>query len=383
MSKGIYLDYAAATPLDTRVYQAMRPFFEVNFANPSSLHKRGVEARRAIEQARTQVAALLGARGQEIVFTSGTTESINLALLGAVHRHAGAKHIVATEAEHVATLKTLEDEGCEITLVPVDAKGRVASADVLAALKPNTALVSIMLGNNEIGTLAPIAEIGRGLMKLGGGQNSGSRPLFHTDAAQVAGILPLDVQGLHVDLLSLGGAKLYGPKGSGALFVKSGVKLKPIFGGGNQEFGLRPGTENVPAIVGLGKACELAKAELVDRTEHLKTLRAAFFKLLQEQLPAARLNGDQNNCLPHIVNFTLPGVDGEELVIRLDAAGVACSTASACKSSEHPSHVLRAIGLSEADIRGTLRISFGQMTTLRQLKKATQIMAKIVDQMRH
>ncbi len=372
----IYLDYAAATPVDPRVFEAMRPFFESNFANPSSLHRGGVEARKAIDHAREQVAKLIGARSQEIIFTSGATESINLAILGAA-RASGATngHIVALATEHVATLKTLEHEGFELTLVSVDKNGQVEPATVLAAIKESTILVSIMLANNEIGTIAPLAEIGRGLLKLS------KRPLFHSDVAQAIGVIPIDVTSLHLDLLSFSGAKIYGPKGSGALYVRSGVKLEPLLSGGNQEHGLKPGTENVPAIVGLGQACEIAKLELKDRAVHLHQVRKAFVQALHESLPTAKLNGDQKSTVPQIVNVTIPGLDGEELVIRLDAAGIACSTASACKSSEHPSHVLRAIGLSEVEIRSTLRFSFGQPTSEREAKLAVQALARFVDQM--
>jgi cysteine desulfurase len=370
----IYLDYAAATPLDPRVLKAMLPFLKDEFANPSSIHAGGVRARKALDTARSSVAKLVGARSNEIVFTSGATESINLAILGAARSQANlGKHIVSVTTEHKATLRALELEGFEVTLVPVDARGQVAAQAVLSAVRPDTILVSVMLANNEIGTIAPIADIGRGLLK--------TEVLFHTDAAQANGVVQLDVEKLHVDLMTLSAAKMYGPKGVGALYVRTGTKLRQIMAGGNHEFGLRPGTEDVAGIVGFGVAADIALLELEANARHLHEVREAFVTTLLKQRKDAQINGDVESAIPHIVNVTFPGIDGEELVIRLDAAGVACSTAAACKSSDFPSHVLRAIGLTEDDVRGTVRFSFGRPTRVVDAKKAAKIVAKTVDQL--
>ncbi len=370
----IYLDYAAATPLDPRVLKAMLPFLKAEFANPSSIHAGGVRARRALDTARSSVAKLVGARSNEIVFTSGATESINLAILGAARSQANlGKHIVSVTTEHKATLRALELEGFEVTLVPVDGRGQVDAQAVLAAVRRDTVLVSVMLANNEIGTIAPIADIGRGLLK--------TEVLFHTDAAQANGVVQLDVEKLHVDLMTLSAAKMYGPKGVGALYVRTGTKLRQIMAGGNHEFGLRPGTEDVAGIVGFGVAADIALLELDANARHLQEVREAFVTTLLKQRKDAQINGDVESTVPHIVNVTFPGIDGEELVIRLDAAGVACSTAAACKSSDFPSHVLRAIGLTEDDVRGTVRFSFGRPTRVVDAKKAAKIVAKTVDQL--
>lgn len=370
----VYLDYAAATPLDPRVLKAMLPFLKAEFANPSSIHAGGVVAHRALERARAEVAKLIGARPAEIIFTSGATESINLAVLGSTRAYAAqGKHIVSVTTEHKAALKALEHDGFEVTLVPVDAYGQVSSAAVLAAVRPDTILVSVMLANNEIGTIAPVADIGRGLLK--------HTAVFHCDAAQAAGVMPIDVEKLHVDLMTLSAAKMYGPKGVGALYVRAGTKMRQIMAGGNHEFGLRPGTENVAGIVGFGAAADIALRELTDNERHLKEVHTAFLKALQKQRKDIRVNGDAQATIAHIANITFPGIDGEELVIRLDAAGIACSTAAACKSSDFPSHVLRALGLSDADIRSTVRFSFGRPTTVSQAKRAAKIVAQTVDQL--
>jgi len=385
-TKHIYLDYAAATPLDPRVLKVMLPFFKTEFANPSSIHAGGVRVRQAIDHARSSVARLVGARSSEIVFTSGATESINLAILGAARAQAGVgKHIVSIATEHKAALRALEQEGFEVSLVPVDAHGQVDAEAVLAAVRPDTVLVSVMLANNEIGTVAPIAAIGRGLSRLSQKVPTSdvrrTTPLFHTDAAQAVGNVPVDVEKLHVDLLSFSAAKLYGPKGAGALYIRTGTKLRQIMAGGNHEFGLRPGTENVAAIVGFGIAAEIAATELPDNLRHLWGVREAFIATLLKHYPEAHVNGDAQYTVPHIVNVTFSGWDGEEIVIRLDAAGIACSTAAACKSSDFPSHVLRAIGLSDADVKSTVRFSFGRSTTLAQTRRAARIVAETVDQL--
>jgi cysteine desulfurase len=384
--KNIYLDYAAATPLDPRVLKAMLPFLKGEFANPSSIHAAGVRSRQAIDQARSSVAKFIGARPGEIVFTSGATESINLAILGAARAHTSAgRHIVSVTTEHKAALRALELEGFEVTLVPVDARGQIDAQAVLDAVRPDTILVSVMLANNEIGTIAPVADIGRGLLKRA--------VLFHTDAAQANGVIPIDVEKLHVDLMTLSAAKMYGPKGVGAVYVRAGTKLRQIMAGGNHEFGLRPGTENVAGIVGFGVAADIALAKLDENARHLAGVREAFVTTLLKHCKNARVNGDAESTVPHIVNVTFlrppsseggirgVGIDGEEVVIHLDAAGIACSTAAACKSSDFPSHVLRAIGLRDAEVKSTVRFSFGRPTTIAQARKAARVVAKTVAQL--
>lgn len=375
----IYLDYAAATPLDERVFAAMEPFLRREFGNPSSLHTLGVHARQAVENARKTVARALSAEPDEIVFTSGTTESINVALLGVLRAHGMyGKHVITAATEHDAGLKALAALGCEVTYVSVDVDGQVRPEDVVAAIRPDTILVSLMHANNEIGTVLPIAAIGREILKNREARGS-IYPLFHTDAAQTVGVLPCDVRQLHVDLLSFGGAKLYGPKGIGALYIRRGVEVAPLFFGGNQERGHRAGTENVPGIVGLAKAVELAEELREAEAVRLTGLRDGLIDKIQTRIQNVRLNGHRTDRLPGNIDFSFPGVDGEELVLRLDAAGIAASTAAACKAGgTGTSSILEALGRTPEEVKGSLRFTLGRGTTSEELEAVLGKLVEIV-----
>lgn len=372
-----YLDAAAATPLDLKVLRAMQPYFVESFFNPSSIHRGGVMVRKAVDAARRQVADLIAARPEEIVFTSGATESVNLALLGsarALRNH--GNHVVTVATEHAATIETLKREGFTVTFVPVGKDGSVNPTQLLAAIRPDTILVTLMLVNNELGVIAPMAEIGKAIARLRK-DNRALYPLLHTDASQAAGLLAVDVEKLHVDLLSFTASKMYGPKGIGALYVKKGTRLQPLLSGGNQESGLRAGTENVPGIIGFGAAAALAKRNRTRYEHHLARLKTVFLKKLHHAGIVYRVNGEGASTAPSIVSITFSEIDGEELLLRLDAKGIAASAASACRTSDHPSHVLRAIGLSEAEVRSTLRFSFLHTMSVREARRAAKIVAKL------
>lgn len=377
-----YLDSAAATPIDPLVVRAMMPYFSDTFFNPSSLHRGGILARQAIDKARQQVAELIAARPEEIIFTSGATESVNLALLGAAQSLKDhGNHVVTVATEHAATLETLKRQGFSVTFVPVGHDGLVNVNQVLAAVREDTVLVSLMLVNNELGVIAPIADIGKALARRRK-DNRSLYPLLHTDAAQAAGILPLDVDKLHVDLLSFTASKMYGPKGVGALYVKKGTRLQPLVFGGNQENGLRAGTENVPGIVGFGAAADLARRHRSRHEYHLAKLKKIFLFELEKSNTEHRINGQGAEVISSIVNITFPGIDGEELLLRLDAKGLAASAASACRTSDHPSHVLRAIGLSNSEVKSTLRFSFLSNAKPRHIRQAARLIAQTVISLR-
>lgn len=357
----VYLDYAATTPVDARVLEAMLPYFTTHFGNPSSLYSYGRTARQAVAQARQQVASLLGAEPGEIFFTSGGSESDNWVLKGmafAQLRASGKKHIITTTIEHHAVLnacKWLEAQGFTVTYLPVDDVGRVTAEQVAAALRDDTALVSIMYANNEVGTIEPIAEIGALLHEQG--------VFFHTDAVQAAGHVPIDVQQLQVDALSLSGHKLYGPKGTGALYLRRGWQLDSLVHGGAQEREQRAGTENVPGLVGLGQAAMLAQHEMSAEQARLTALRTQLIEGLQA-LPGVSINGSLTQRLPGNVNFRIKGIDHEVLLIRLDLAGFAVSAGSACSAgSLEPSHVLLAMGQSAAEAQEAVRVTLGRYTT--------------------
>lgn len=374
----IYLDNAATTSVSPEVLEAMMPFFTEVYGNASSIHGFGREGKRAIENARRQVMkALNAAAPQEIYFTAGGTESDNWALKAvALMRCAG--HIITTAIEHHAVLHTcqwLEKRGFEVTYLPVDEYGRVTAAQVEKALREDTILVSVMAANNEVGTVQPIGEIGRICRERG--------VLFHTDAVQAVGALPIDVQAMHIDLLSLSGHKLHGPKGAGALYVRRGVKLEPFIHGGAQERGFRAGTENVPAIVGLGKAVEIARENLAENAERMTALRQRLIDGLMERVPGTRLNGHPTQRLPGNVNLSFDKVEGEALLLRLDLMGVAGSSGSACTSGTlDPSHVLLALGLTPAQANGALRLSIGTETTQEEIDAVLEILPPIVEDLR-
>jgi cysteine desulfurase len=375
----IYLDYNATTPVDPAVLDAMLPFFAENFGNASSIHSPGQRARGAVDGARASVAGLLGAKSSEIVFTSGGTESDNLALFGVVAASQDSrKHIITTAIEHHAVLnaaQALENLGAEVTYIPVGREGTVDPDDIRRALKPETVLISVMHANNELGTIQPIEEIGR--------IAATADVLFHCDAVQAAGKLPLDVNRLGVDLLSISAHKIYGPKGVGALYVRSGTPLEPQFYGGHHERDRRPGTENVPGIVGLGKAAELARKNLQADCARITTLRNRLEDALLAACGDARVNGNRAQRVSNTSNISFHAAGGEALVIALDLQGIACSTGAACSSGAvGPSHVLLAIGLSPDEARSSLRLSLGRMTTAEEIDQAIAAIPQSVERLR-
>jgi cysteine desulfurase len=368
----IYADYNATTPLDPEVRAAMNEALDVTFGNPSSIHSVGQAARRLVDRARAQVAGLIGAAPDEIVFTSGGTEADNLAVLG-VAEAATARGIVISAVEHKAVLdpcKYLQSKGHTVTFLPVDRDGRVDLAALEAAVKTDVALVSLMLANNDTGTIQPVAEAVQTAKAAGA--------LVHTDAVQAAGKLPIDVSKLGVSLLSFSSHKIHGPKGAGALFVRRGVRLAPLVYGGRQERTLRPGTENVPAIVGFGKACELARARLDADARRVAELRDHFEKQILARISGTRVNGG-NQRLPNTTNIAFPRLDGEAITINLDMLGMAVSTGAACSSSDKtPSHVLVAMGQTAAEARSSVRFSFGRDTTDEEVDRATNLVVQAV-----
>jgi len=375
MEPSIYLDNNSTTPVDPVVLEAMLPYFTARFGNPSNTtHDAGLEAARAVEQARAQVARLIGCQAKEVIFTSGATESNNLAVLGAVRANCRrGDHVVTTSIEHKAVLqpcKQLEREGVTVTYVAVDTKGRVDPEQVSDAITERTLLVSVMAANNEVGTVQPVTEIGRICKKRG--------VLFHSDAVQVLGKIPLDVEKLGVDLLSVSGHKMYGPKGVGALYVRArnpSVRLDPIVYGGGQEGGLRSGTVAVPNVVGLGAACELAARHLPTDPPRLRVLRQRLLSRLVSALPGAIVHGPQSDTLPGLLNIGFPGIDGDALIHCLK--GVAVSQGSSCSAgSFEPSHVLRALGVSDELARASLRFGVGRFTTEVEIDQAVDIVTK-------
>jgi len=374
----IYLDYNATTPVDREVLDAMLPYFSGSFGNASSIHSAGQRGRSAVDAARESVAALLSAKPAEIVFTCGGTEADNLALFGTVARGAERRrHMITTVIEHHAVLNSaqaLEKQGVDVTYVPVGRTGIVDPDDIREAIRPETALISVMLANNEIGTIQPIEEIGRIAAE--------EDIYFHCDAVQAAGKLPLDVNRLGVDLLSISAHKIYGPKGVGALYVRAGTELEPIFHGGHHERDRRPGTENVPGIVGMGKAAELAVKNVVTDGACLASLRDKFETALLS-LPGVRLNGDVRHRVPNTSNLSFDAAGGEALVIALDLQGIACSTGAACSSGAvEPSHVLTAIGLTPDQARSSLRFSLGRPTKEEEVDCAIEIIPAVVERLR-
>ena len=375
----IYMDHSATSPVDPEVFEAMKPYFVESFGNASTLYKLGREGKKVMETARKQVASLINAEPKEIIFTSGGTESDNIAIKGTVYRLKNkGNHIITSNIEHPAvteTCKYLEKNGFEVTYVPVDKEGLVHPEDVEKAITDKTVLITIMHANNEIGTIQPIAEIGKIAREHG--------IYFHTDAVQSVGKIPVDVKAMNVDMLSLSSHKLYGPKGIGALYIKKGVRLEPIIHGGGHERGLRPGTENVPAIVGLGKACEISEKNLDKDMEHLKKLRDKLIDSVLEQNEEAYLNGHRTQRLPGNVNFRFTGIEGESLILHLDSKGIAASTGSACSSIKlEPSAVLMAIGLKEVEAHGSLRLSLGRENTEEDVDYTIKAIKEVVDTLR-
>jgi cysteine desulfurase len=374
----LYLDYNSTTPVDPAVLSAMLPFLAENFGNANSIHSAGQRARAAVDAARQSVATLLGATSSEIVFTCGGTESDNLAIFGIVNPcDQPRKHVVTTAIEHHAVLNTaqaLEKTGVDVTYLPVSKEGIVDPEDIREAIRPETVLISIMLANNELGTIQPVAEIGRIAAE--------EDVYFHCDAVQAAGKIPIDVQALGVDLLSISGHKLYAPKGVGALYVRTDTQLGPLFYGGHHERDRRPGTENVPGIVALGKAAALAVENLESDAARFATLRDRFEKALLT-LPGVRVNGSARDRVPNTSNLSFEAAGGEALVIALDLQGVMCSSGAACSSGAvEPSHVLTAIGLSPDQARSSVRFSLGRPTTGDEIDEAVRIILAVVERLR-
>jgi len=381
----VYLDHSATTPVDKRIVQAMLPYLTGKFGNASSVHGFGQEARAAVDSARRQVAALIGARANEIVFTSGGTEANNLAIAGLCEAaKSQGRHIITSVIEHPSvrgSIEALERNGWQVTRLPVFEKGIVAVEDLRSAMRPDTVLVSIMAANNEIGTIQPIAELGA-LVRAE--RERGHRNLwFHTDAVQAVGRVPIDVETLNCDLLSLSGHKIYAPKGIGALYIRRGVRLKPQQVGGHQERERRAGTESVPNIVAFGLAAELAAREMNDRNTVIRHLRDRFEREVTERIDNIVFNGDRDQRLPHLSNISFRFIEGEGLLIHLDMQGVAVSTGSACSSGTlEPSPVIRALGRNEELARGAIRFSFGKDNSDKDVDYAIAALAGAVKALR-
>ncbi|MDQ7794750.1 MAG: cysteine desulfurase family protein [bacterium] len=390
-----YLDHAATSPPRPEVTAAVREAMEVTFGNPSSLHRKGLEAERALTRAREEVAGAVGAGPGEIVFTSGGTESNNLAIRGALRGlDRRGRHLITTAVEHPAVLsvaRDLEQDGYRLTVLAPDARGVISVDDLGRALAPDTVLVSIMAVNNEVGSIQPIAEAAR---LLGEERTKGPRPVLHVDAAQALGRIPLNVGELGADLVSFSAHKLGGPKGVGALYVKRGTPLRPLLAGGGQEGGLRSGTENVPAIAGFGVAAHLAAEELPAVMAELAGLRHRLTQAVREQIPGSRLNGPPGGepaaglarpgtAAPHIVNFSFPGAPGEVLLHYLEEEGIYVSTGAACSSRKRGrSHVLEAMGLAPEEIDGAIRVSLGPRTTAADVDALVEALARALADIR-
>ncbi|MCX5749748.1 MAG: cysteine desulfurase NifS [Candidatus Saganbacteria bacterium] len=377
--KRIYLDYAATTPAHPQVVEVMQPYFNEIFGNPSSIHSFGQEARAAVEVSREKVAGLIGARTDEVVFTSGGTESDNFAVKGvAFANQKKGNHIIISAIEHHAVTEPcafLKKLGFDITVLPVDEQGLVDLEKVKQAITDKTVLVSVMHANNEIGTIEPVEEIGKIAKEKG--------VFFHTDAVQTAGAIPIDVNKMNVDLLSVSAHKLYGPKGVGALYIRKGTKMVPFMHGGGQEKNRRGSTENVPGIVGFGKAAELAALEMNERAKHLIPLRDKLTTSLSEKIGDSILNGHPVKRLPNNVNFCFKFVEGESMLLTLDMEGIAASTGSACSSATlEPSHVLLAIGRPHEIAHGSIRFTLGRLTTEEDIDHVIDVFPKIVEKLR-
>lgn len=373
------MDYAASTPVSDQVLTAMAPYLQDQFYNPSSLYSVARQSRSALESARAKVADILGAKPTEIIFTAGATESINLAIQGVARCHPG-KHTVVSAIEHdavLSTVKAIEVNGGTVTIVPVKPNGIVDVGAVLAAVNDQTVLVSVMLANNEIGTVQPVGKIAQGLSQLKAGRKL---PLYlHTDATQAPNYLDLHINRLGVDLLSLGGSKIYGPKQTGVLYAKTGAQLEPLIYGGGQERGRRSGTENLAGYVGLATALEQTQQTREAETKRLTPLRDRLIAGVLSSIPDAKLNGDPKLRLPNNASFTTPGAEGQAMVLYLDNAGVMASTGSACSSGDlDPSHVLTALGHNQSDANSSLRLTLGLGTTSEQIDYVLEVLPGIV-----
>lgn len=376
----VYLDNAATTKVRNEVVEAMLPYFTEYFGNPSSLHLFAREAGKGLDTARAQVAKALNVKPEEIIFTGGGSESDNMVLRGIPEAYKKkGKHVITSAVEHHAVLHTLEameKEGrVEVTYLPVDEYGMVTAEQVEKAIRPDTVLVSIMFANNEVGTIMPIEQIGETCKKYG--------VLFHTDAVQAVGHVPVDVEKMHIDLLSLSGHKFHGPKGVGALYVRKGVRIPALILGGAQERRKRAGTENVPGIVGMGKAIELATSELEDNAAKMKVLRDRLIFGIPARIPDVKLNGHPTERLPNNVNFSIRFIEGESILLMLDLNGIAASSGSACTSgSLDPSHVLLAMGLPHEVAHGSLRLTLSEFTTPEEIDYVLDTLPPIVEKLR-
>ena len=380
MNKLIYLDNAATTKTAPEVVQAMLPWFTENYGNPSSIYSLGTESKKAVSEAKDIIAGSLGAASNEIYFTAGGSEADNWALKAAAEAYASkGKHIITSKIEHHAILHTceyLEKKGCEITYVNVDENGIVKLDELEKAIRPDTILISIMFANNEIGTVQPIKEIGE--------IASRHNVLFHTDAVQAYGQLPINVDECHIDMLSASGHKLNGPKGIGFLYIRKGIKLRSFIHGGQQERGRRAGTENVPGIVGMGAAAKRAFSILEEKRAKETELRDYLIEQIEKEIPYCRLNGDRNRRLPNNVNFSFRFVEGESLLIMLDMKGICASSGSACTSgSLDPSHVLLAIGLPHEIAHGSLRLTLNEENTKEEMDTTVAAIKEIVTKLRN
>lgn len=384
----VYLDHAATTYVEPDVLRVMKPFFSEHFGNPSALYHAGRYAKDAIAENRKKVAGLIHALPENIIFTGGGTESDNMAIYGIAKAHAGkGRHVISSPIEHHAVLNPLEDlkkQGWEITYVPVNKQGIVSAADVIKAIRPDTVLISIMYANNEVGSIQPVDEIGRELLKYRKEHNT-SYPYFHTDACQASGFLSLDVEKLHVDLMTLNGSKMYGPKGAGILYIRRGARLKPLLVGGGQERGLRSGTENVANIAGFAKALENAQKNREKESDRVRNLSKYMLGAIQKEITNVQLNGPEiGDCrLPNNLNITFLDVEGEAMLLYLDEYGIMCSTGSACTSeSLEPSHVLTAMGLPYEEAHGSLRFTFGHCNNKQDVDYVMKYLPFIVNQLR-
>lgn len=376
---GFYFDCAAATPADPQVIKAMIPYFSKNFGNTMSLHSFGEEAKEGLEESRKAVANLMGAKPEEIIFTSSATESNNFALKGiAFANKEKGNHIIISSIEHdciMESAKWLESQGFEVTRLKVDKYGFINPDDVKGAIKKETILVSIMHANNEIGTIEPIEEIGKICRKKG--------VYFHTDAAQSFGKIKINVNKMNIDLLTASSHKMYGPKGVAALFVRKGVKIAPLLHGGGHEKGLRSSTVNVAAIVGFAEACRICKKEMVEESQRLTKMRDKLFKGILENIEGSYLNGHPQKRLPNNADFWFKFIEGESIVIQLDLSGIAASTGSACSTvALEPSHVLLAIGLKPQEAHGSLRLSLGRWTKESDIDYVLKVLPKVVEKLR-
>jgi len=377
--KRIYLDYSATTPVHPDVVTAMLPYFTEKFGNASTIYSYGRETRKAVEETREIFAKMIGADQSETIFTSGGTESDNHAIKGVAYANkTKGNHIITCKLEHHAVLETchfLEKEGFKVTYLPVDADGLVNLLDVKKAITDRTILISIMMANNEIGVIQPVSEIGKLARE--------HKIYFHTDAVQAFGALPIDVEKMNIDLMSVSSHKLYGPKGVGALYFRKGTKIFPLIHGGEQEKRRRAGTENVAGIVGFGRACEIAQKEMSSEVKRLTALREKLIKGLFKRIPEITLNGHPEKRLPNNVNISVKYIEGESMILNLDLEGICASTGSACTSgSLEPSHVLTALGVSAEHSHGSIRFSMGKFTTVEDIDTVLTKMPEIVDRLR-